>query len=201
MVGVALSAALIGGFAVGVVLVIRERSHRRRVNRLFSRLGELEELLSQTDGAQGQGSSEEGETPQFSDAPSRPAGFRGRLSTVISSLRRRSAVLTTEPQRIDLRAIRYLYAHLEEQVAPSDLASELHVSLRTLQRHVTASLGCSPRDLIVAVKMHEAKRLLTSGDCQVGEAARAVGFDDAFHFSKRFRAYYGVAPSKASQAA
>ena len=35
--------------------VIRERSHRRRVNRLFSRLGELEELLSQTDGARGAG--------------------------------------------------------------------------------------------------------------------------------------------------
>ena len=115
---------------------------------------------------EGQGSSEEGETPRLSDAPFRPTGFRGTdLSTVILSLRRRSAALGIPPNPSASTCVRSATcsAHLEDQVAPSfHLASELHVSLRTLQRHVTASLGCSPRELIVAVKMHEAKRRRSS---------------------------------------
>lgn len=199
IVGIATLAALAGALAVGLVLVLRERSHRRRVNRLFSRLRELEQLMPQ--GAEPGNSSRLPEAEALSPNPkAQLVSIRGRFSTLVSSLRRRSMVNVGEPNRLDVRAVRYLYAHLEHQATPSELASELNVSLRTLQRQISEALGCSPRDLIVAVKMHEAKRLLANGDRQVAEVARAVGFDDAFYFSKRFRAYYGLPPSQLRKA-
>lgn len=197
--GIAVLAALAGALTVGVVLVIRERSHRRRVNRLFDRLRELEQLMPQGDEPGGPsrfpGAEALSPNPKAQLVP-----IRGRFSTLVSSLRRRSMVAVGEPNRLDLRAVRYLYTHLEHQVTPSELASELNVSLRTLQRQISEALGCSPRDLIVAVKMHEGKRLLAIGDLQVTEVARAVGFEDAFYFSKRFRAYYGLPPSELRKA-
>jgi AraC-like DNA-binding protein len=187
---VALVAALAGASVIAGVALTRERAHRRRVGQLIRRLGELESLLAAPTPIPDTGEPERGPVDRGAQFP-----YRGRLSTLISSLIRRSTTPSSEPERIDLRAVRHLYDHLDEPATPSTLASTLNVSLRTLQRRVANTLGCSPRDLIVAVKMREAKRLLASGDHQVGEAARAVGFDDAFYFSKRFRAYYGVAPS------
>jgi AraC-like DNA-binding protein len=81
-------------------------------------------------------------------------------------------------------------------MTPADLADGLNVSLRSLQRGLAGSLGCSPRELILAIKMREAKRHLLEGDARVQEAARAVGFDDPFHFSRRFKAYYRVSPTE-----
>ncbi len=88
-----------------------------------------------------------------------------------------------------------LCGRISETLSPADLASDLNMSLRTLQHGLARDLGCTPSEFIVAVKMHEAKRRLVVDGAQVQEAARAVGFDDPSHFSRRFKAYYGLTPS------
>jgi AraC-like DNA-binding protein len=89
-----------------------------------------------------------------------------------------------------------VYERIDRPTTPAELADELNLSLRSVQRGLSGSLGCTPRELILAVKMREAKRLLIEDDARVQEAARAVGFDDPFHFSRRFKAYYGLSPSE-----
>ncbi len=197
VVAIASVAALIGGLVVGVMLVLRERGHRRRVHQLFGRLTELELLVS---GVQEPLSQSEEERGRLRAGASAAIGVRGRFSTMISSLRRRSQLVAGEPSRVDVRAVRYLLDHLDSRITPSELASGLHVSLRTLQRQIHTSLGCNPRDLIVAVKMHEAKRMLADSDRLVATVARAVGFEDPSYFSKKFFAYYGMSPSELSEA-
>lgn len=93
------------------------------------------------------------------------------------------------------RAVALVRERIGEVLGPADLASEIHVSLRTLQRSLAAELGCTPRELILGVKMHAARKLLASGRVRVGEAASRVGFDDAAHFSRRYKAYFGHPPS------
>lgn len=200
VVAIASLAAVIGGLAVGLVLALRERGHRRRVHQLFDRLIELENLLSREDGFHEAPEQSEGDLVRSRAGASAPIGVRGRFSTMISSLRRRSQLASEEPSRIDVRAVQHLLEHLDSRVTPSELASGLHVSLRTLQRQIHASLGCNPRDLIVAVKMHEAKRMLADSDRLVATVARAVGFEDPSYFSKKFFAYYGMSPSELSEA-
>ncbi len=120
---------------------------------------------------------------------------RGPLSTAISILRQDFGPGLPGPDRVDLRATIYIYEVLDQPITPTDLAAGLSLSLRSVQRGLSASLGCTPTELILAVKMREAKRLLLEDDCRVQEAARAVGFDDPFHFSRRFKAYYDISPS------
>jgi AraC-like DNA-binding protein len=191
----AVSVALV--VVLTAVVVLRERQHTHRRRLLESQLGDLERALvslsiqsSIEQPAHGDDASlESGSTPSADE-------IRGPLSTAISTLRHDVDSGLPSPDRIDLRATLFVYEHVDRPTTPADLAGGLNLSLRTVQRGLSSSLGCTPRELILAVKMREAKRMLVDDDCRVQEAARAVGFDDPFHFSRRFKTYYGLSPTE-----
>lgn len=93
------------------------------------------------------------------------------------------------------QAILRIYAHLREPISPSGLAQSLNLSLRSLERGLSMALDCTPRELILAVKMREARRLLESGELNVTGVAYRLGFSSPSHFSKRFREFFGRSPS------
>lgn len=45
-------------------------------------------------------------------------------------------------------------------------------------------------------RLEHAKKLLTEGKLTVGEVTELVGYNDYFYFSKLFKKYVGVTPSK-----
>lgn len=45
------------------------------------------------------------------------------------------------------------------------------------------------------IRIYKAKDLLLSGDCNVSEAARSVGFEDIYYFSRLFKKLTGASPS------
>ena len=196
--GVSIGAALIAGFAAGLLVARRDREHRQRVTQLFDRIEQLEVLVAQSH------SHEDASTPPpptetVENVDKTTHRIRGKLSTLVSSLLMRSESSIPEPGRLDVRTVGYIREHLDRSLTPAQLASGLNVSLRTLQRRTKTSLGCSPRELIIAVKMYEAKRMLAGTDQLVATVARAVGFEDASYFSKRFKAYYGFLPSQLAE--
>ncbi|MCU0305163.1 MAG: helix-turn-helix transcriptional regulator [Thermoanaerobaculales bacterium] len=190
--------AALAGAAVAAA-ALRAGHHRRRRNALDDQLADLEGVLVGL-GAPTPATPPTAPQPAASDLVDDPADdpevLRGPLSTAISILRRDLGHELPAPDRTDLRAARFLYQHLGRPLTPADLAHGLNLSLRTLQRGLSTTLGCTPRELILAVKMREAKRRLIDDGLRVQEAARAVGFDDPFHFSRRFKAYYGVPPTE-----
>jgi len=95
------------------------------------------------------------------------------------------------------QAILAVHRRLDGGLTPADLAEELHVSLRTLERGLGMFLDCTPRQLILAMRMREARRLLAGGDCMVKDVAYRLGFADPYHFSRCFKSFYHVAPSGA----
>lgn len=94
------------------------------------------------------------------------------------------------------RTILAIFRRLGEPLTPARLADDLFVSLRTLERGLAFALGCTPSQLILAVKMREARRLLDTGVLRVGDVAERVGYADPFHFSRRFKAFWGRSPSE-----
>jgi AraC-like DNA-binding protein len=102
----------------------------------------------------------------------------------------------TDPQSLADEAIMCISRHLRETFAPAQLADELSVSLRSLQRGLAVSLGCTPGQLILAMKMREACRLLLNGHDRINEVARELDFSSADYFTRRFKAFYGVTPKK-----
>lgn len=94
------------------------------------------------------------------------------------------------------RVVAYLRAHLHERdLTPARVAAAHHVSLRTLYTvwgHDDGGLA----DWIVRQRLHRiAEELATRApDSSVSAIARRWGFTDPSHFSRRFRAAYGVPP-------
>ena len=93
------------------------------------------------------------------------------------------------------QAIVQIFAHLEDPLAPSNVARNLNVSLRSLERGLSLALDCTPRELILAVKMREARRLLRMGELNVTGVAYRLGFSSPSHFSRRFREFFRRSPS------
>lgn len=185
------------GAVVVAAGIFREVHHRRRREELQKRLAELEGILvglsTQSPPSKVKVAHEStGGSPTTSEG----AVPRGALSTAISILRHDLGPGLPGPDRVDLRATLFVYDNLDQPITPTDLAEDLNLSLRSVQRGLSATLNCSPRELILAVKMREGKRLLLDEGYRVQEASRAVGFDDPFHFSRRFKAYYQMSPSE-----
>ncbi len=124
--------------------------------------------------------------------PGRPtADFTDRLKNLLD----RTTAELLEYQAMSKHAISFVRANLDEGISVAKLAKAIHTSPRTLQRALKQCLHCSPTEIILAVKMHEAKQLLKKGTCNVSQAGYEVGFDSPDHFSRRFKTYYGVPPS------
>ena len=58
-----------------------------------------------------------------------------------------------------------------------------------------ARYGVSVKDYITKTRMENAKKLLLCG-YTVCETARLVGYEDEFNFSKAFKKYYSISPSR-----
>ncbi len=195
-VNVAGVAVALTAVAALVAILIVLRYHRRRIDGLLARLAELEAKI----GAPAAG---EGERPSATVTPSaaphpEPPEEEMRHVDVLSGKTdtiRRMVLEDEAPAALVDRAIVYIHRHLRENLTAGRLADGLHVSLRTLERGLAGSLRCTPSNLILAVRMREASRLLRSGTWRVNEVAYHVGFSNPSHFSRRFKEYYRVPPS------
>jgi len=185
--------------AVGLALVItvlkmaRDSSRRReQMDALMSRLEQLEERLAL---AAVEESTASVSRPEEESDASRGEVFSADVLAGKSSHVARMISELVSPSDLADQAVVSIYRRIEDAIQPSDLADELCVSLRTLERGLARSLECTPGQLILTVKMREARRLLSSGQFRVGEVAHRLAFADAPHFSRRYRRFYRCPPS------
>ena len=99
------------------------------------------------------------------------------------------------PRSLADQALLAVHRRIADNLTPVELAAELCVSLRTLERGLAQTLECTPRQLILTAKMREARLLLQQGH-RVADVAQQLGFVNVFHFSRRFKGLYHVAPSQ-----
>ncbi len=92
------------------------------------------------------------------------------------------------------RAILLMFDDLLRQWKVAEIAREIGMSTRTFQRRLTEA-GLSFSNLVRAVRVHEACRLLNNGDISITAAGFCAGFCDSAHFSRDFRASTGMTPS------
>lgn len=75
-----------------------------------------------------------------------------------------------------------------------ELATAARVSPGHLARIFRQRFGVGPIAAVELIRLARAATLLQRSDLTVGAIAEACGFVNPFHFSRRFRAAYGVAP-------
>ena len=92
------------------------------------------------------------------------------------------------------RAQGWLQKNMAGDVMMPDLARELAVSERTLERRFGAAVGQTPLGYLQAVRLDAARALLEAGDMSVQSIAAQVGYSDASSFSRLFRESFGLSP-------
>ena len=83
---------------------------------------------------------------------------------------------------------------LEEPLSPATLAAEVGLSTRQLERLFRRYLGRSPKRYYMELRLARARKLLLQSDMSVIDVAMACGFTSPSHFSKCYRAQYGITP-------
>jgi AraC-like DNA-binding protein len=93
-------------------------------------------------------------------------------------------------------AIRYLEQHFREQVQLAELARFCELSATHVHRLFQRLLRMSPSEYLLALRLQEARRLLTSTELPLSAIANNTGFFDQSHFTKRFRKMTGMTPTQ-----
>jgi len=92
------------------------------------------------------------------------------------------------------RVIERMEQSIEEPVSPAELAEEVGMSTRQLERLFRRYLNRSPKRYYMELRLARARNLLMQTDLSVINVALACGFASPSHFSKCYRAQYGTTP-------
>jgi len=93
-----------------------------------------------------------------------------------------------------LAALEAMEASLEEPLPRTALAARAGLSVRQLERLFQAQLGTTLGAHYRELRLDRARLLLRQGPLSVLQTAMAGGFVSAAHFSRAYRARFGIAP-------
>lgn len=104
------------------------------------------------------------------------------------------------PTRIGVRhpklsqVIQMMEGNIEDPMSPADLAEDVGMSTRQLERLFRRYLNRSPKRYYMELRLQKARNLLMQTDMSVINVALACGFASPSHFSKCYRAHYNTTP-------
>ena len=104
------------------------------------------------------------------------------------------------PTRIGVRhpklsqVILMMEGNIEDPMSPADLAEEVGMSTRQLERLFRRYLNRSPKRYYMELRLQKARNLLMQTDMSVINVALACGFASPSHFSKCYRSHYNTTP-------
>ncbi|OYX43256.1 MAG: AraC family transcriptional regulator [Rhodobacterales bacterium 32-67-9] len=104
------------------------------------------------------------------------------------------------PTRIGVRhpklsqVIQMMEQNIEDPISPADLATDVGMSTRQLERLFRRYLNRSPKRYYMELRLQKARNLLMQTDMSVINVALACGFASPSHFSKCYRAHYKTTP-------
>jgi AraC-like DNA-binding protein len=91
-----------------------------------------------------------------------------------------------------------LFKDMEDQLhypwTIEEMSARIHYSAPHLHRLCKAAYGRSPIQQLIFLRMQRAQRLLTHTDWTLAQIAAAVGYQDIFNFSNRFKKSTGYTP-------
>ena len=109
------------------------------------------------------------------------------------------------PTRIGVRhpklsqVIQMMEGNIEDPMSPADLAEEVGMSTRQLERLFRRYLNRSPKRYYMELRLQKARNLLMQTDMSVINVALACGFASPSHFSKCYRSHFGRPPTAERQ--
>jgi AraC-like DNA-binding protein len=125
-----------------------------------------------------------------------PLAFDSLLHTLLSELCERARAEKPPADRRPMRftaVIDYLRAHLAERPTLQDLAAVAGLSPFHFLRRFRSQYHVTPQQMLMALRLHDAKRRLAAGEA-AAQVAAASGLADQAHLTRAFQRRYGVTP-------
>ncbi|WP_421803278.1 helix-turn-helix domain-containing protein [Flagellimonas sp.] len=91
---------------------------------------------------------------------------------------------------------RYVRKHIDRPVLTSELAKVVELSIHYFIRVFKRTMGETPHQFVMRLKLEEAKKLLISTDESVIQVGLGVGCENPSHFSQLFKSNFGIPPLK-----
>lgn len=96
--------------------------------------------------------------------------------------------------------IKWIGKHFKEQIVVDDVAKRVGYSKYYFSRCFKEVTGSTVNEYINRVRINYAYKKLREGISSVGEVSSACGFSDISYFTKIFKKYTGILPSKIEKA-
>lgn len=106
---------------------------------------------------------------------------------------RQIALIRGRAHRIT-KAIELIRKDYDKPLRIAGLARQLGMSSSGLHHHFKAVTGMSPLQFQKQIRLQEARRLLLAGNFDAATAGYEVGYDDASHFSREYKRFFGQPP-------
>ncbi len=104
---------------------------------------------------------------------------------------------STNKKYIVERIVTYFEDHYNEKISLDQIAENMYLSPFYISKIFKSETGDTPIRHLINIRLEKAKELLENDwTGSIQEVAAAVGYDDAYHFSKLFKKHYGVSPSQ-----
>jgi AraC-like DNA-binding protein len=92
------------------------------------------------------------------------------------------------------RALEFMRSHVDVAYGLDELVADLGLNKSYFVRLFRKSIGVPPMKYATNLKMSAASDLLRTTTEPLAAVAARVGFDDEYHFAKRFKQWSGMAP-------
>lgn len=90
----------------------------------------------------------------------------------------------------------YLEGRYDRPVSVQETADFVGLSRSHLYRVMMEERGCSPKEMLLSIRMRHAAQMLTDTSLTLDEIARRVGLQTGAQLGTAFRGYFGVPPGK-----
>jgi len=106
------------------------------------------------------------------------------------------SIAVENSQQIVYQVVNYIETNLPSAIELSALAESLGYSISYLSHLFSKETGITIKRYYSQRRLEKAAEMLNSNECNVTQAAEKLNFSSVHSFSKAFKSYFGVAPSK-----
>lgn len=133
-------------------------------------------------------------TRQLEEAPDIHTLLRWMFDGLTAALAAEHGPAGSHKQEV-LSALAFIDGHYSEKLSLEDIADHVQLNKSYLCRLFKQKTGMSVFSYINQVRMQKAAQLLTQkGAGSVTEIAAAVGIEDSFYFTRKFKEFFGRSP-------
>lgn len=90
----------------------------------------------------------------------------------------------------------FLNENYMRQISLDMISKSIYLSPAYISKVFREEMGESPINYLIKIRLAKARELLLEGKHSIKSVARSVGYEDAYYFSKLYKKYHSVPPSK-----